>query len=340
MDGVYGKGENFQLKFHAPQASANFMSVPRHRLQPTSGPADFVWEEENARSNEALNAHSSLFFTAGEKRDDDYGINGDDYTSRYSDLMGPRFFLEPEVQVIFRDITRHYTANIEDDLECDLVLLDEINEQTATAKLCERYKQDKIYTYIGPVLIAVNPYKEIVVDGWRGEDGVVKEQSTIYGPEVVQAYSHRSIHEVQPHPFAVAEDAYHHMCEYGTSNCIIVTGESGAGKTETAKQIMKYVSDVCVAKVQFKPSAGGIIPKSFRKMSAAQTPPSAAAHSHNQSIAASRHVRNILLHSNPLLESFGNAQTQRNNNSSRFGKYMVLQVGYTLFVGLRLLLLS
>ena len=74
-----------------------------------------------------------------------------------------------------------FSADIEDDLDSDLVLLDEINETTATQKLQERYKQDKIYTYIGPVLIAVNPYKLIKRDGM-----------SIYDTAVANAYNHRS----------------------------------------------------------------------------------------------------------------------------------------------------
>eukprot|EP00935_MAST-01C_sp_MAST-1C-sp1_P002338 g2338.t1 len=177
-----------------------------------------------------------------------------------------------------------YDAQIEGDLDCDLAFLDEINTDTITAKLEERYKAEKIYTYIGPVLIAVNPYKLIQVRD-LGVD--------IYDNKVIKEYRSRMIHEVKPHPFAIAEDAYRNMSEYGNDNCIIVTGESGAGKTETAKQMMKYIS---VVSSKGKVGASGI-----------------------------NHVSELLLSSNPLLESFGNAQTLRNNNSSRFGKYMVLQ---------------
>jgi myosin-1 len=177
-----------------------------------------------------------------------------------------------------------YDAQIENDLDCDLAFLDEINTDTITAKLEERYKAEKIYTYIGPVLIAVNPYKLIQVRD-MGID--------IYDNKVIKEYQKKMIHEVKPHPFAVAEDAYRNMCEYGNDNCIIVTGESGAGKTETAKQMMKYISVVSSSGA----AKGGNI----------------------------NHVSELLLSSNPVLESFGNAQTLRNNNSSRFGKYMVLQ---------------
>jgi myosin-1 len=176
-----------------------------------------------------------------------------------------------------------YDAQIESDLDCDLAFLDEINTDTITAKLEERYKTEKIYTYIGPVLIAVNPYK-LIQDRDMGID--------IYDNKVIKEYQKKMIHEVKPHPFAIAEDAYRNMCEYGNDNCIIVTGESGAGKTETAKQMMKYISVV---------SSNGGDGSNINKVS------------------------ELLLSSNPVLESFGNAQTLRNNNSSRFGKYMVLQ---------------
>ena len=93
-----------------------------------------------------------------------------------------------------------------------------------------------------------------------------------------------------PHVFAVAESAYYNMKAYKDNQCVIISGESGAGKTEAAKRIMQYIANV---------SGGG-----------------------NSSI---QETKDMVLATNPLLESFGNAKTLRNNNSSRFGKYLELQ---------------
>jgi myosin-1 len=93
-----------------------------------------------------------------------------------------------------------------------------------------------------------------------------------------------------PHVFAVAESAYYNMNAYKENQCVIISGESGAGKTEAAKRLMQYIASV---------SGGG-----------------------NSSI---QETKDMVLATNPLLESFGNAKTLRNNNSSRFGKYLQLQ---------------
>ena len=93
-----------------------------------------------------------------------------------------------------------------------------------------------------------------------------------------------------PHVFAIAESAYYNMNAYKDNQCVIISGESGAGKTEAAKRIMQYIANV----------SGGS----------------------NSSI---QEIKNMVLATNPLLESFGNAKTLRNNNSSRFGKYLSLQ---------------
>jgi myosin-1 len=96
-------------------------------------------------------------------------------------------------------------------------------------------------------------------------------------------------HELPPHIFALAEAAYRGLTQDGESQCVIISGESGAGKTEAAKLIMQYIAAV-------SGSSSGV-----------------------------ERVKKIILESNPLLEAFGNAKTVRNNNSSRFGKYFEIQ---------------
>lgn len=99
-----------------------------------------------------------------------------------------------------------------------------------------------------------------------------------------------SCKQMPPHVFAIAESSYYNMNAYKDNQCVIISGESGAGKTEAAKRIMQYIANV----------SGGS----------------------NTSI---QEIKDMVLATNPLLESFGNAKTLRNNNSSRFGKYLEIQ---------------
>lgn len=112
----------------------------------------------------------------------------------------------------------------------------------------------------------------------------------IYTDSVLDSYRGKNRLEVPPHVFAVAESAYYNMNAYKDNQCVIISGESGAGKTEAAKRIMQYIANV----------SGGT----------------------DSSI---QQIKDMVLATNPLLESFGNAKTLRNNNSSRFGKYLELQ---------------
>lgn len=112
----------------------------------------------------------------------------------------------------------------------------------------------------------------------------------IYTDKVLDSYKGKNRLEVPPHVFAIAESSYYNMNAYKDNQCIIISGESGAGKTEAAKRIMQYIANV----------SGGS----------------------NSSI---QETKDMVLATNPLLESFGNAKTLRNNNSSRFGKYLEIQ---------------
>jgi myosin-1 len=109
----------------------------------------------------------------------------------------------------------------------------------------------------------------------------------IYTDQVLDSYKGKNRLEVPPHVFAIAESAYYNMNAYKENQCVIISGESGAGKTEAAKRLMQYIANV----------SGGS----------------------NTSI---QEIKDMVLATNPLLESFGNAKTLRNNNSSRFGKYL------------------
>jgi myosin-1 len=160
----------------------------------------------------------------------------------------------------------------------DLVLLDTLSEQAIVANLQATSKADSIYTWIGPVLIAVNPFRWI---------------NGLYTPELIRKYRGRYAWELAPHVYAVAEKAYKDLMSSHKNQVILITGESGAGKTEAAKTVMEYV--------------------------AAVSP---------QGDSSDVDCKDRLLQSNPVLEAFGNAKTLRNNNSSRFGKYMDLVFDY------------
>uniref|UniRef100_A0A8C3SKW1 Myosin IE n=1 Tax=Chelydra serpentina TaxID=8475 RepID=A0A8C3SKW1_CHESE len=155
----------------------------------------------------------------------------------------------------------------------DMVLLAKISEDAIVENLKKRFLDDYIFTYIGPVLISVNPFKQL----------------PYFTDREIDMYQGAAQYENPPHIYALADNMYRNMLIDGENQCVIISGESGAGKTVAAKYIMSYISKV---------SGGG--PKV-------------------------QHVKDIILKSNPLLEAFGNAKTVRNNNSSRFGKYFEIQ---------------
>lgn len=135
-----------------------------------------------------------------------------------------------------------------------------------------RYAQHRVYTYSGLALVAVNSFQRI----------------EIYGPEYIRKYTDRKRGDLEPHLFAVAEDARLHMRAHGVGQTIIVSGDSGAGKTESAKLIMRFLASRTTGK---------------------QT-------------GEAGEVERRMLATNPILEAFGNAKTVHNDNSSRFGKYL------------------
>lgn len=156
----------------------------------------------------------------------------------------------------------------------DLVMLDDYkNEKAVMRNLEERYHKDLIYTYIGSVCISINPY-------W---------DTGIYTDDYAKVYSNVNLYELPPHVYAVADQAYRAMRDELTDQCVLISGESGAGKTEASKKILQFL----------------------------------ALNSTNTGKAGN--IRDRLMETNAILEAFGNAKTIRNDNSSRFGKYMEVQ---------------
>ncbi|CAH0703032.1 unnamed protein product [Spodoptera exigua] len=152
------------------------------------------------------------------------------------------------------------------DDNCELMFL---NEATLLNNILIRYKKNKIYTYVANILLAVNPYEDI---------------PDMYSSNTIKKYQGKSLGELPPHVFAIADKAFRDMKSLKMSQSIIVSGESGAGKTESTKYILKYLCEL------WAKAAGPVEQK--------------------------------ILDANPILEAFGNAKTTRNNNSSRFGKFM------------------
>ncbi|KAL8170460.1 hypothetical protein V2J09_022264 [Rumex salicifolius] len=157
----------------------------------------------------------------------------------------------------------------------DMTRLSYLHEPGVLQNLKTRYELNEIYTYTGNILIAVNPFQRL---------------PHLYGTHMMEQYKGADFGELSPHVFAVADVAYRAMINEGKSNSILVSGESGAGKTETTKMLMRYLAYL-----------GG------------------------RSGVEGRTVEQQVLESNPVLESFGNAKTVRNNNSSRFGKFVEIQ---------------
>ncbi|KIY53045.1 hypothetical protein FISHEDRAFT_33985 [Fistulina hepatica ATCC 64428] len=161
----------------------------------------------------------------------------------------------------------------------DLSNLAHLNEPSVLHTIRLRYSEHKIYTYSGIVLIAVNPFANVKV----------------YGPEIMQQYVDGDREQLDPHLFAIAEDAYATMRTDGRAQTIIVSGESGAGKTESAKYIMRFLASI---------------------------DPVAQQRATYRTVDDSSPIERQILATNPILEAFGNAKTIRNDNSSRFGKYI------------------
>eukprot|EP01124_Arcella_intermedia_P013791 TRINITY_DN2017_c0_g1_i2.p1 TRINITY_DN2017_c0_g1~~TRINITY_DN2017_c0_g1_i2.p1 ORF type:complete len:1311 (-),score=340.04 TRINITY_DN2017_c0_g1_i2:45-3977(-) len=154
----------------------------------------------------------------------------------------------------------------------DMITLPEAHEARILFNLQQRFKSDQIYTYIGPVIISINPFKD----------------AKIYSDRIIQEYlqSSEPRTELPPHLYTIAHSAYNSLVLRGESQSVVISGESGAGKTEATKVILKYLTVAC----------GGT--------------------------TTGKELSQKIMATNPLLEAFGNAKTVRNNNSSRFGKFI------------------
>ncbi|XP_066560798.1 myosin heavy chain, fast skeletal muscle [Amia ocellicauda] len=168
----------------------------------------------------------------------------------------------------------------------DMAMMTHLNEASVLYNLKERYAAWMIYTYSGLFCATVNPYKWLPV----------------YNQEVVTAYRGKKRMEAPPHIFSVSDNAYQNMLTDRENQSILITGESGAGKTVNTKRVIQYFATIAVSGDKKKETQPGKIQGTLE----------------DQIISA-----------NPLLEAFGNAKTVRNDNSSRFGKFIRIHFGST-----------
>uniref|UniRef100_A0A6I8MYH6 Myosin heavy chain 3 n=1 Tax=Ornithorhynchus anatinus TaxID=9258 RepID=A0A6I8MYH6_ORNAN len=168
----------------------------------------------------------------------------------------------------------------------DMAMLTHLHEPAVLYNLKERYSSWMIYTYSGLFCVTVNPYKWLPV----------------YNPEVVNGYRGKKRQEAPPHIFSISDNAYQFMLTDRENQSILITGESGAGKTVNTKRVIQYFATIA--------ATGDIAKKKESKMKQGT-------------------LEDQIISANPLLEAFGNAKTVRNDNSSRFGKFIRIHFGTT-----------
>ncbi|XP_054247011.1 myosin-11 isoform X1 [Indicator indicator] len=168
----------------------------------------------------------------------------------------------------------------------DMAELTCLNEASVLHNLRERYFSGLIYTYSGLFCVVINPYKQL----------------PIYSEKIIDMYKGKKRHEMPPHIYAIADNAYRSMLQDREDQSILCTGESGAGKTENTKKVIQYLAVV------------------------------ASSHKGKKDTSVTGELEKQLLQANPILEAFGNAKTVKNDNSSRFGKFIRINFDVTGYI--------
>ena len=204
--------------------------------------------------------------------------------------------LENANEVVLSTITQDYS---------NLEMLEDFSEPAILYQIRKRFLQDLIYTYVSNIVIAVNPYQSLI-DKQTGE--------SIYGASFVREYINRlkgnTLDRCDPHVFGVAARAFLGMCTTGKRQSVLISGESGAGKTETTKKVLYFLSSLVREKEDDEENEEKKEKEKEKKKKK------------KEKKKGEQTIEDKIMLSNPILESFGNAQTVMNDNSSRFGKWM------------------
>ncbi|XP_012413194.1 unconventional myosin-X [Trichechus manatus latirostris] len=163
----------------------------------------------------------------------------------------------------------------------DMATLTELHGGSIMYNLFQRYQRNQIYTYIGSIIASVNPYKMI---------------PGLYERTTMEQYSRHHLGDIPPHIFAIANECYRCLWKRHDNQCVLISGESGAGKTESTKLILKFLSVISQQSLEL----------SLKEKTSC--------------------VEQAILESSPIMEAFGNAKTVYNSNSSRFGKFIQLNI--------------
>ncbi|XP_074554432.1 myosin-10-like isoform X3 [Halichoeres trimaculatus] len=183
----------------------------------------------------------------------------------------------------------------------DMAELTCLNEASVLHNLKDRYYSGLIYTYSGLFCVVINPYKNL----------------PIYSDNIIEMYRGKKRHEMPPHIYAISESAYRCMLQDREDQSILCTGESGAGKTENTKKVIQYLAHVA---------------SSHKGRKDHNIPPESPKPVKLQAQNTVGELERQLLQANPILESFGNAKTVKNDNSSRFGKFIRINFDVTGYI--------
>ncbi|KAF2071722.1 hypothetical protein CYY_006967 [Polysphondylium violaceum] len=182
---------------------------------------------------------------------------------------------------IKNDDVRMQNPSIQEGID-DMTCLSHLHEAAVIHNLIKRYELNEIYTYTGTILIAINPYSKL----------------PIYTREMIESFCDQPVAKLPPHVYSIAENAYREMLNFQKNQSILVSGESGAGKTETTKFLLQYF-----AAMGEKGNGNTVLAS-------------------ESDIEESNNIETQVIKSTPILEAFGNSKTLRNDNSSRFGKFI------------------
>ncbi|KAK5089923.1 class II myosin [Lithohypha guttulata] len=280
---------------HSQSPASNFSPIPSHirsnSMQRTSSSStfapQFVKSEEFRRSEDKVSAIEGENDFSGKRyvwvKDPEKAfVRGWIVEEVSQQRVVVQFESGSQIELDLGDVDKVNPAKF--DKADDMAELTHLNEASVIHNLQTRYQSDLIYTYSGLFLVAINPYCPL----------------PIYGNDYVRMYKGQTREDTRPHIFAVSDAAFRRLVEEGENQSILVTGESGAGKTENTKKVIQYLASVATSDSD-TPLAGRSPAKQLSNLS------------------------QQILRANPILESFGNAQTVRNNNSSRFGKFIRIQ---------------